>query len=64
MVFLESNLYCSNPHYNDTMVITMPKCPKCGFEVKTPIKKWRMKYVVIGLYRCPNGHYFRAKAEP
>ncbi len=46
----------------------MPKCPKCGAEVDKPIKTWVLapkgrKGVVIGLYKCPNGHYFRAKAE-
>ncbi len=44
----------------------MPKCPKCGAEVKEPIKTWVLapkgrKGVIIGLFRCPNGHYFRAK---
>ncbi|UXD21471.1 chorismate-binding protein [Ignicoccus pacificus DSM 13166] len=44
----------------------MPKCPKCGAEVDQPIKTWLLapkgrKGVIIGLFRCPNGHYFRAK---
>jgi len=43
----------------------MPKCPKCGTEVAAPIKKWTLapkgrKPVTIGLFKCPNGHFFRA----
>ena len=48
----------------------MPKCPVCGAEVKEPIKTWVLKPksrpgkgVKIGLFKCPNGHYFRAKVE-
>ncbi|OYT60524.1 MAG: chorismate-binding protein [Thermoprotei archaeon] len=46
----------------------MPKCPKCGAEVEKPIKTWVLapkgrKGVKIGLFKCPNAHYFRAKVE-
>jgi len=46
----------------------MPKCPKCGAEVVKPIKTWILapkgrKGVIIGLFKCPNGHYFRAKID-
>ena len=43
----------------------MVKCPKCGKEVKTPIKTWILaprgrKQVKIGLFKCPNcGAFFR-----
>jgi len=47
----------------------MVKCPVCGAEVEKPIKVWelkprnRAKGVKIGLFKCPNGHYFRKKVE-
>ena len=46
----------------------MPKCPKCGAEVKEPLKTWVLapksrKGVIIGLFKCPNGHYFRARVD-
>ena len=43
----------------------MPTCPKCGTDVKNPIKTWELaprgrKPVKIGLFRCPKcGTYFR-----
>lgn len=47
----------------------MAKCPKCGSEVATPKKTWKMAgrpdkagkrmQLEIGLYGCPNGHVFR-----
>ena len=49
-------------------VMAMAKCPRCGMEVDKPIKTWVLKPksretkgVIIGLFRCPNGHYFRVK---
>lgn len=46
--------------------LDMAKCPKCGAEVSTPLKSWVLapkgrKGVEIGLFKCPAGHYFRAK---
>lgn len=42
------------------------KCPKCSAEVEQPLKTWTLKPrgrkgIIIGLFKCPNGHYFRAK---
>jgi len=46
----------------------MAKCPKCGAEVPTPEKTWELaprgrRGITIGLFKCPNGHYFRAKVS-
>lgn len=43
----------------------MVKCPKCGTENVTLAKKWTLapkgrKPVIIGLFKCANGHFFRA----
>ena len=38
----------------------MVKCPKCGFEVKSPLKSWSISKragegkIVMGLFECPN----------
>ncbi|MFZ8850342.1 MAG: chromatin protein Cren7 [Thermoproteota archaeon] len=42
----------------------MPACPKCGQQADKPIKSWMLapkgkKPLNIGLFKCPNGHYFR-----
>ena len=43
----------------------MAKCSKCGAEVEKPTKTWVLtpksrEPVTIGLYKCPEGHSFRA----
>jgi len=43
----------------------MAKCPKCGADVASPTKTWTLapkgrRPVTIGLFKCPNGHFFRA----
>jgi len=48
---------------DDNGGITMPKCPKCGTDVGSPKKKWKMAgrpdksgkrmELEIGLYDCP-----------
>ena len=38
----------------------MVKCPKCGFEVKSPLKSWSISKragegkILMGLFECPN----------
>ena len=38
----------------------MAKCPKCGFEVKSPLKSWSISKrmgdgkIVMGLFECPS----------
>ncbi|RLE75731.1 MAG: chorismate-binding protein [Thermoprotei archaeon] len=50
-----------NIRWGDSMV----KCPKCGSEDVTLMKKWPLapknrKPVIIGLYKCNScGYYFR-----
>ena len=48
----------------------MVKCPKCGFEVESPLKTWAISKragegkVVMGLFECPNCKArFRASVE-
>jgi len=46
----------------------VPACPKCGAEVAEPVKAWElapkgMRGVKIGLFKCPNNHFFRARVE-
>lgn len=47
----------------------MVRCPVCGAEVGEPMKTWRFgpknrdKQAILGLYKCPNNHYFRRKFE-
>lgn len=66
------HLYASSPSHDSKNrkrpkeVRNMPKCPICGAEVHEPVKTWVLKPknrrgVIIGLFKCPNGHYFRAK---
>jgi len=44
-----------------------PTCPKCGAKAEELVKSWPLgrkgskKKIVIGLFKCPNGHTFRAK---
>lgn len=38
----------------------MPRCEKCGSEVTTPIKAWRVGRNVVGQFLCPVcGHRFK-----
>ncbi len=46
----------------------MAKCSKCGVDVENPTKTWTLRViegrpVTIGLFRCPEGHVFRAGIE-
>ena len=58
---------CNHKRHDKKEVEKMPRCPICGAEVDKPEKTWvlrprnRKKGIVIGLFRCPNGHVFRAK---
>ena len=50
--------------------LLLVKCPKCGFEVESPLKTWAISKragegkVVMGLFECPNCKArFRASVE-
>ncbi len=52
------------------MGLLLVKCPKCGFEVESPLKTWAISKragegkVVMGLFECPNCKArFRASVE-
>jgi len=49
---------------------TVAKCPKCGVDVETPLKEWKMKgrkeghpdehnTITVQQFRCPCGKSFR-----
>lgn len=37
------------------------KCRIHGLEGEL-VKKWQLRGATVGLYKCPAGHYYRAKA--